>query len=158
GGRVARGAGMPDAADEGKAMIAAPAQNHAPVERAAVALPEAEVVEEAEDAFAADQGAIKMRQLGGKQVVEGARTGGGCCGLLCAFPLIAAAARHGQALLDWVGRRRLRRATRSAAEAAARRQPVVSTSPRAAASVACSRRIQARRAAASRATASTSAD
>jgi len=59
GGGVARGAGMPDAADEGKAMIAAPAQNHAPVERAAVALPEAEVVEVGEDALAADQGAIK---------------------------------------------------------------------------------------------------
>ena len=60
---------MPDAADEGEAVIAAPAENHAPREGAAIALPEAEVVEVGEDALAADQGAIKMRQLGGQVIL-----------------------------------------------------------------------------------------
>jgi len=73
---------MPDAADEGKAMIAAPAQNHAPTEGTAVALAETEVVEVGEDAVAADQGAITMRQLGGQQVVEVALAVGGLCGVL----------------------------------------------------------------------------
>src|SRR5262249_12259459 len=133
--------------------------NHAPVERAAVALPEAEVVEVGEDALAADQGAIKMRQLGGQQVVEVALAIGGLCGVLGAFALVAATAGHGQALLaDGRDLRRERRATRSAADAAARSRPAVSSVPRAAASAACSRRIQARRAAASRARASASAD
>src|SRR5262249_23868735 len=84
-------------------------------------------------------------------------TVGGFCGVLGAFPVIAAAAGHRQALLDWGGRCRVRRATRSAAEAAARSRRVGAASPRAVASAACSRRIPARRAA-SRAMASASAE
>src|SRR5262245_42728280 len=142
-------------AEDGEAFVATPAQDHAPGEWATIAAAEAELVEIVQDRHLSDQGSVKSGELGDEQGVEGALLLGGTGGVLGPLGEVVATARHDQGLT--ADRRRDVRATVAASAAASQRRVAVSASPWAAARAACSRSIQARRAA-SRAIASASAD
>src|SRR5262245_19817645 len=93
-------------AEDGEAFVATPPQDHAPGEWATIATAETELVEVVQDRDLSDQGTVQPGELGDEQVVQGALLFGGDGGVLGAFPLVAAAARHRQALLESGGDRR----------------------------------------------------
>jgi hypothetical protein len=86
-------------AEDGEAFIATPPQDHPPGEWATVAAAEAKVVEVVQDRVLSDHRAVKRGDLGDEQGVQGTLLFGGDGVVFGAFLLVAAAARHCQALL-----------------------------------------------------------
>jgi hypothetical protein len=85
--------------EDWEAFSAAPAEQHPPRQRTASATTEPKMVEIAQNGILSDHRPVKCGELGDEQVVQGALLLGRHGVVFGVFPLVAAAARHRQALL-----------------------------------------------------------